>query len=441
MLQKMEEGFVFDKYGKFKLSIKLDTLFTKNLFNLFEQVAQELREKFSLNLFPTYGTMLGAVREGDFIGHDNDFDTTYVSKHSEPEAVRREFMQICAFLIERGYDLKVKKTHTRVRVPGTAHKFDIFFSYFNQSGFYELSYGTHGPALPRSDDFDVFVDQKLNELTIKVPKNNEAMLAQIYGTTWRIPNAGFKHKASTRHWDRRYHLTVPEVSSLYWKQFYRDNPIAGGSPFAMFIAEKLRRDSLVVELGCGSGRDSVYFAQHNHTVFASDRADEALDPRPQERRAADQHRLREGRCGGRRAGARLLHQGVRQPAGDRRQGAVHALLPALGHQGHPGRDPGRRARHAAAEDDGGAGVPHREGRRREARVRLALPPLHPDGGDDGDPRSQGLRGQPCGRVPRPLALPGRRPVPLPHPRRQVVGFASITSAAVRKASSAAGKPQ
>ncbi|MGV3568960.1 MAG: class I SAM-dependent methyltransferase [Ramlibacter sp.] len=277
MLKKMEEGFVFDKYGKFKLSIKLDTLFTQNLFGLFEQVAREIREKFSLNLFPTYGTMLGAVREGDFIGHDNDFDTTYISRHSEPEEVRKEFMRICAFLIERGYDLKVKKTHTWVRVPGTAHKFDIFFSYFNEAGMYEISYGTHGPALPRSDDFDAFVEKKLNDLTIQVPKNNEDMLAQIYGTSWRIPNAGFKHKSSTRHWDKRYHLTVPEISSLYWKQFYRDNPIAGGSPFAMFIAEKLRRDSLVVELGCGSGRDSVYFAQHGHTVFASDRADEALD--------------------------------------------------------------------------------------------------------------------------------------------------------------------
>lgn len=277
MLAKMRDGFVFDKYGKFKLSIRLDSLFTSNLFSLFEEVAQQVKQRFSYDLFPTYGTMLGAVREGDFIGHDNDFDTTYISRHSEPAEVRKEFMQICAFLIERGYDLKVKKTHTWVRVPGTDHKFDIFFSYFNEAGLYEMSYGTHGAALPRSNDFNEFVGQKLNELTIRIPKNHQALLAQIYGADWRIPNPGFKHQAKTRQWDRRYHLTVPEVSALYWKQFYRDTPIAGGSPFATFVAEKLQRDSLVVELGCGSGRDSVYFAQHGHRVFASDRADEALE--------------------------------------------------------------------------------------------------------------------------------------------------------------------
>ncbi|KQY26728.1 class I SAM-dependent methyltransferase [Rhizobium sp. Root482] len=276
LFEKIDQGFVFNKYGKLRLSLHKDEVFKVKLIELFDTVAAEVKAEFGYDLFPTYGTMLGAVRERNFIGHDNDFDSAYISKYSNPEDVRREFAQICGFLIDRGYSLRAQKTHTWVRVPGTSHKFDIFFSYFNESENYELSYGTHGPALTKSDDFYNLVDAEIGNLKIKIPRNHDAMLAQIFGERWRIPDPGFKHKSRTRHWDRRYHLTVPEVSSLYWKQFYRDNPIAGGSSFANFVAERLRPQSVIAELGCGSGRDSVYFAQHGHHVFASDRAVEAI---------------------------------------------------------------------------------------------------------------------------------------------------------------------
>ena len=44
--------------------------------------------------FPAYGTLLGAVREGDFLGHDSDADLGYVSSRSTPVDVIRESFEL-----------------------------------------------------------------------------------------------------------------------------------------------------------------------------------------------------------------------------------------------------------------------------------------------------------------------------------------------------------
>src|SRR5262249_14237434 len=41
-------------------------------------------EEAGVRPFLAYGTLLGAVRQGDFIGHDSDADLGYVSEHDHP---------------------------------------------------------------------------------------------------------------------------------------------------------------------------------------------------------------------------------------------------------------------------------------------------------------------------------------------------------------------
>lgn len=61
----------------------------------------------------------------------------------------------------------------------------------------------------------------------------------------------------------------------YWCEFYENLPkteISFASSFARFCQEKYFRDNSrrMIELGCGNGRDAVYFANHNHVVHAID---------------------------------------------------------------------------------------------------------------------------------------------------------------------------
>lgn len=275
LISMMENGFVFNKYGRVKASVLLDREWQRDNIDLYARLREDLAE-IDVDLFPFYGTMLGAVREHDFIGHDNDFDTVYISAHREPEEVRREFKDVCGFLLSRGYDLYVKKTHTWVKIPGTPHKLDIFFAWFDTEGCFDASYGYHGEPLRQSPQFAEFRIERLGEFEIPVPTNAEAILEQLYGRGWRTPDPGFAHGANTRKLDRRYHLTTSDVTELHWNQFYRDHEPDRASRFAQFTAGWFESTGSLVEFGCGSGRDGIFFATKGWVTLGCDRSPEAI---------------------------------------------------------------------------------------------------------------------------------------------------------------------
>ena len=42
------------------------------------------------------------------------------------------------------------------------------------------------------------------------------------------------------------------------------------SPFATWVADRLEPRQHILDVGCGNGRDSVYFAEQGHRVTALD---------------------------------------------------------------------------------------------------------------------------------------------------------------------------
>jgi len=279
LLNKINEGYIFNKYGKLKLSIVKNKIWKESIFELFNSLKRDLKEGLNLDLIPTYGTMLGAVREGEFISHDNDFDTCIISKKYSSEAVKIEFIKMCEFLIDKGYKIRPKKSHIWVYVKGKENKdfkLDIFISYFNKNNKYEIAYGYHGPAVEKSSDFFKYNEIKLSGFTISIPSNYREILRQFYGDTWEIPDPGFKHQEATRTWDINYHLSNDQMQDIYWKQFYKYKLIYDHSPFSDFINQLIPPKSKIVELGCGSGEDAIFFSQKGHIVYACDKAKEAF---------------------------------------------------------------------------------------------------------------------------------------------------------------------
>lgn len=64
----------------------------------------------------------------------------------------------------------------------------------------------------------------------------------------------------------------------YWKEYYRKNPNpVDPSTFAKFIIGFMEPEKKLIELGCGNGRDSVYFAQQKINVTAIDQVEEEMD--------------------------------------------------------------------------------------------------------------------------------------------------------------------
>lgn len=62
----------------------------------------------------------------------------------------------------------------------------------------------------------------------------------------------------------------------YWNQFYRKVNIHEESTFCGFVKGQIDSDSIILDIGCGSGRDTFSFARDGFRVLGIDRSEEAI---------------------------------------------------------------------------------------------------------------------------------------------------------------------
>ena len=73
--------------------------------------------------------------------------------------------------------------------------------------------------------------------------------------------------------------TTTEDRSDYWDEYYAARETTRRplpSQFATFVAGELERPHRVIELGCGNGRDSIFFAGYGHDVTGVDGSHSAV---------------------------------------------------------------------------------------------------------------------------------------------------------------------
>jgi hypothetical protein len=67
-----------------------------------------------------------------------------------------------------------------------------------------------------------------------------------------------------------------EDNKQYWNNFYREFQKYIPSQFCVSVITDLPKDSVIVELGSGNGRDSLYFATQGFTTLALDLSEVAV---------------------------------------------------------------------------------------------------------------------------------------------------------------------
>ena len=181
---------------------------------LYAAVRDALREESGKDLFVLYGTLLGAVREGDFIPGDDDFDVGYVSDHADPREVRRESLRIMHALAHRGFDLSVNRAGRPFRVhPPAGGGGDLHLDarpvWFRDGRVWAHKRYVGGLGVV---DFLPVRTHDLRGVEVLVPRNPEGFLASYYGEGWRVPDPSFTNQQADLPPAHRRQLAAAQLS-------------------------------------------------------------------------------------------------------------------------------------------------------------------------------------------------------------------------------------
>lgn len=253
------------------------------LLDATDSVIEALRSA-GVEPFVAYGTLLGAVREGKVLGHDSDADLGYVSRYSDPVDVARESFEVQRRLAQDGWEIsrysgasfKIYVTEADVR-----RGLDVFGGFLDAGRLYLM--GEIGTPFER-DWIHPLGTAELDGRTVPVPARPEKLLEATYGPGWQTPDPAFKFTTpdrTIRAFDDWFRGVQPGIRHWDRKAAHASSGSALKKPsFLAKRAAKLARqlDAEVLDVGAGSGTDSLWLAKQGLAVTAYDYAVRGLVP-------------------------------------------------------------------------------------------------------------------------------------------------------------------
>jgi SAM-dependent methyltransferase len=280
----LDSGRVFGQFGRLQLSKSYDVQWQKVVMGVYERVHQVVKEEFGYDTFFCYGTLLGAVRERGFIGHDLDFDAAFVSSRTDGPSSAAELQQIGFKLIEAGLDVNCMRTALHIHDPeAPSARVDLFHLYFDEEGKLAFPFGVAGTTEITKAEWRGVQNIAFAGGAGHIPMNSLAMVEHIYGATWRTPKPGFRwQRDRTKRAPGNSMMPIYFGIEVYWENFYTFHSTEGTSTFFARVTERPDLPRFVVDLGCGDGRDACGFADAGSRVIGLDHARVGL-------RHAEQH--------------------------------------------------------------------------------------------------------------------------------------------------------
>jgi len=252
-----------------------DSAQTAPLLDATEQVLSALLEA-GVDAFPAYGTLLGAIREQDFIGHDSDVDLGYVSRHKHPLDVIRESYRLQHFLRERGFSIdRYSAAAFKVEVleaDGAVRGLDVFGGYFLNGRLYLM--GEIGTPFEEEWIFPLGTCTFAGR-TLPAPARPEKLLEATYGPSWKVPDPAYQFhtprttvrrlngwfrgtRTNRKIWDGRYSRVRETL------------PPKRPSALARHVLQEEGAVARLVDVGAGRGADSLWFARKGVPALALD---------------------------------------------------------------------------------------------------------------------------------------------------------------------------
>jgi len=241
----------------------------------------DLRAQVGIDAHVSYGCLLGAVREGQMIGHDSDSDLAYLSAHTHPADVVRESFRIEREMRELGWKVvRMSGADLKLFLPlpdGRNVHVDVFAAFHVEGIFYQLGGRSGQVARELLTPASTVV---LEGVELAAPADPEAVLEFLYGPGWRVPDPSFKPVdpwIGVRRLDGWMRGVRTHVAD--WNETFRNRSSEiprRRSSFAEWARHRIPAGAVVVDVGSGSGRDSAWFGRQGHRVVALDFSGAAL---------------------------------------------------------------------------------------------------------------------------------------------------------------------
>lgn len=178
-----EKGVAFGPHGFMQtFDLKTDAEKSK-VFSELATLLRWLNEEFAVPAFVSSGTLLGLVRDGKLIGHDDDVDICYVSNETTEEGILAERKRLVDFLTEKGCRVTPSGiAHYWCTTPG-GQNLDIF------TGFVEDNKCSMNPIGSVSVENVLPLNkQSFDGNMLYLPLSPEPLLDLNYGENWRNPD-------------------------------------------------------------------------------------------------------------------------------------------------------------------------------------------------------------------------------------------------------------
>ncbi|MFC5338903.1 LicD family protein [Leucobacter denitrificans] len=252
-----------------------------------EEVIEHL-SGMGLRPFIVGGTLLGAIREGALLPHDDDADVAYFSRFTNPVDVAVEGFEIGRNLIELGYELvRHSATHMQLYFRNENgdldHYVDVFSAFFTEDGYINQPFHVRGEMSP--EQMLPFSSVEIDGRPFPAPANPESWLIINYDENWRTPIPGYRLETPRptirrfQNWFGSFHRDRD-----FWNEYYQsgaghsDDPWLTGRSWILAQEADLQAQWLI-NLGSGSGALSQQLidANQGRQVVSADYSQYALD--------------------------------------------------------------------------------------------------------------------------------------------------------------------
>lgn len=244
----------------------------------------ETAEAAGFTVYIVGGSLLGYMRSGSLLPHDDDIDLAFLSPHSDPSDIALDGYRLERALVAEGHTV-VRHSLAHLEIDffdehgHVEHYVDIFTGYF-RDGLYHQPFALRGPEVVR-DDLVPVQRVDVDGVALPAPARPEAWLEYAYGPNWLIPDPSFKFETS--RWTRRRFensFGVFNRARVFWEKRYLGydgvQPTPSESGALQRFLDAVPAGAPVLDLGCGSGERTNLIARAGHQVLGVDFSHEAL---------------------------------------------------------------------------------------------------------------------------------------------------------------------